>query len=78
MRGRQVGIDGLCYHRYFGQAYPGVEQVPDRAMTAADFVDRAVALGADEDAALTESIADTRNVLAAVTGEDPAGTATRP
>lgn len=32
---------------------------------------------ADEDAALTESIASTRHVLATVTGEDPAGTATR-
>ena len=42
-----VGIDGFCYHRYFGQAYPGLEQVPQESMTALDFVDKATALGAD-------------------------------
>lgn len=43
----RVGIDGFCYHRYFGQAYPGIETIPASPMTAVDFVDKAAALGAD-------------------------------
>ncbi len=43
----KVGIDGFCYHRWFGQAYPGLEQVPTTPMTVLDFVDKAAELGAD-------------------------------
>lgn len=43
----KVGVDGFCYHRWFGQAYPGLEAVPDTAMSVLDVVDRAAALGAD-------------------------------
>lgn len=43
----KIGIDGFSYHRYFGQAYPGLEQVPAEAMTVVDFVDRAAGLGAE-------------------------------
>ena len=46
-------------------------------LLAIEIDDLRMIFDADEDAALTESIASTRHVLATVTGEDPAGTATR-
>lgn len=43
----KIGIDGFSYHRYFGQAYPELEEIPDEPMTVLDFVDRAAGLGAE-------------------------------
>src|SRR5580765_643980 len=45
--GMRIGVDGFCYHRYFGQAYPELEKVPAEPMTALDVVDRVAGLGAD-------------------------------
>lgn len=41
-----VGIDGYCFHRWFGQAYPGLETDPGQRMSAGEVVDRVAALGA--------------------------------
>jgi sugar phosphate isomerase/epimerase len=38
-------IDSYCYHRYFGEAYPGLQQPADRTMTVWDFLKRARQLG---------------------------------
>lgn len=42
----KIGIDSYCYHRFFGEVYPG-QKKPDRLMTMDDFLDRAKALGVD-------------------------------
>lgn len=41
----KVAIDSYCYHRFFGEIYPGLEEDPGRRMSLLDFVDRAVAHG---------------------------------
>jgi sugar phosphate isomerase/epimerase len=41
----KIAIDSYCYHRYFGEIYPGVQQRPDRTMTIWDFLRRAKRLG---------------------------------
>src|SRR5579885_2085091 len=41
----KLAIDSYCYHRYFGEAYPGLQQPADRAMTVWDFLKRARRLG---------------------------------
>jgi sugar phosphate isomerase/epimerase len=41
----KVAIDSYCYHRYFGEVYPGLQQPADRAMTVWDFLRRARRLG---------------------------------
>ena len=38
----KLGIDSYCYHRYFGEVYPGIQTRPDgRRMTVDDFLKRA-------------------------------------
>ncbi len=37
----KIAIDSYCYHRYFGEVYPGLQQPPDRTMTVWDFLKRA-------------------------------------
>lgn len=34
-------IDSYCYHRYFGEIYPGLEEPPAAQMSVEDFIDRA-------------------------------------
>ncbi len=41
----KIAIDSYCYHRHFGEIYPGLEQDPKRRMSLGDFIDRAVAHG---------------------------------
>jgi sugar phosphate isomerase/epimerase len=41
----KVAIDSYCYHRYFGEIYPGLQQPADRTMTVWDFLKRAHRLG---------------------------------
>jgi sugar phosphate isomerase/epimerase len=41
----KIAIDSYCYHRYFGEVYPGLQQPPDRARTVWDFLRRARRLG---------------------------------
>ena len=37
----KIAIDSYCYHRYFGEVYPGLQQPPGRTMTVWDFLKRA-------------------------------------
>jgi sugar phosphate isomerase/epimerase len=37
----KLGIDSYCYHRYFGEAYPGLQRDPGKRMTVWDFLKRA-------------------------------------
>jgi sugar phosphate isomerase/epimerase len=37
----KVAIDSYCYHRYFGEVYPDLEQPPEQRMTVEDFLGRA-------------------------------------
>jgi sugar phosphate isomerase/epimerase len=41
----KIGIDSYCYHRYFGEVYPGLQEAPGRSMTVWDFLKRAKRLG---------------------------------
>ncbi len=41
----KVAIDSYCYHRYFGEVYPGLQQPAERTMTVWDFLRRARRLG---------------------------------
>jgi sugar phosphate isomerase/epimerase len=41
----KVAIDSYCYHRYFGEAYAGLQQPAGRTMTVWDFLQRARRLG---------------------------------
>jgi sugar phosphate isomerase/epimerase len=41
----KIAIDSYCYHRFFGEVYPGLQQPPDRTMTIWDFLKRARQLG---------------------------------
>jgi sugar phosphate isomerase/epimerase len=43
----KLAIDSYCYHRYFGEVYPGLQTAPDRSMTVWDFLRRAVRLGVE-------------------------------
>ena len=43
----KVGIDTYCYHRYFGEIYPGIERDPGIRLTLADVLQRAQRLGVD-------------------------------
>jgi sugar phosphate isomerase/epimerase len=40
----KVAIDQYCFHRFFGEVYPGIETDPGSRMSFDDFIDRAVAL----------------------------------
>jgi sugar phosphate isomerase/epimerase len=37
----KVAIDSYCYHRYFGEVYPDLEQAPQYRMSVSDFLARA-------------------------------------
>jgi 3-oxoisoapionate decarboxylase len=37
----KLAIDSYCYHRYFGEWYPGLQREPGRRMTVWDFLQRA-------------------------------------
>jgi sugar phosphate isomerase/epimerase len=37
----KIAIDSYCYHRYFGEVYPGLQEPPGRTMTVWDFLKRA-------------------------------------
>ncbi|HEV3263212.1 MAG TPA: sugar phosphate isomerase/epimerase family protein [Gemmataceae bacterium] len=37
----KLAIDSYCYHRYFGEVYPGIQTDPGRRMTVWDFLKRA-------------------------------------
>ena len=41
----KLAIDSYCYHRYFGECYPGLQQDPGKRMTVWDFLRRAHRLG---------------------------------
>jgi sugar phosphate isomerase/epimerase len=41
----KLAIDSYCYHRYFGEVYPELQQPPARSMTVWDFLRRARQLG---------------------------------
>jgi sugar phosphate isomerase/epimerase len=41
----KVAIDSYCYHRYFGEAYAGLQQPAEKTMTVWDFLKRADRLG---------------------------------
>jgi 3-oxoisoapionate decarboxylase len=43
----KIGIDSYCYHRFFGDWYPGLQADPGRRMTIWDFLERARGLGAE-------------------------------
>jgi sugar phosphate isomerase/epimerase len=43
----KLAIDSYCYHRYFGEIYPGLQKRPRRRMTVWDFLDRAEELGVE-------------------------------
>lgn len=42
----KIGIDSYCYHRFFGEVYPGQDQ-PARRVSFEDFLDKAETLGID-------------------------------
>ena len=42
----KVGIDSYCYHRFFGEVYPGQQQ-PEKTMTMEGFLKRAYEIGAE-------------------------------
>lgn len=41
----KLGIDSYCYHRYFGEWYPGLESDPGRRITVWEFLERARGYG---------------------------------
>ena len=41
----QLAIDSYCYHRHFGEIYPGLETDPGTRITMDEFLERARALG---------------------------------
>jgi sugar phosphate isomerase/epimerase len=43
----KLAIDSYCYHRYFGEVYPGLQQAPRRPMTVWDFLHRAQKYGVE-------------------------------
>jgi sugar phosphate isomerase/epimerase len=42
----KIGIDSYCFHRFFGEVYPGQDK-PEKLMTMDDFLDFAKACGVD-------------------------------
>ncbi|HEY5586997.1 MAG TPA: sugar phosphate isomerase/epimerase family protein [Ruminiclostridium sp.] len=42
----KIGIDSYCYHRFFGEVYPG-QKIPTKNMTMHDFLKRAKELDVD-------------------------------
>src|SRR3712207_6623964 len=42
----KVGIDSYCYHRLFGEVYPG-QKKPDKELTFEDFLSKLKALDID-------------------------------
>ncbi|MGQ7248746.1 sugar phosphate isomerase/epimerase family protein [Halomonas sp. V046] len=38
-----LAIDAYCFHRFFAEVYPGLEQAPARSMSLDDVIDKAVA-----------------------------------
>ena len=43
----KIAIDSYCYHRYFGEIYPGLQIDPGKRMTVWDFLNRARKLGVE-------------------------------
>lgn len=43
----KLAIDSYCYHRYFGEVYPGLQKPPSRRMTVWDFLKRARKYGVE-------------------------------
>ena len=43
----KLAIDSYCYHRYFGEVYPGLQTDPGKRMTVWDFLKRARKHGVD-------------------------------
>ncbi|WP_458763515.1 sugar phosphate isomerase/epimerase family protein [Cupriavidus basilensis] len=43
----KLAIDSYCFHRYFGEVYPGIEEDPGSRMTMRGFLERASSLGVD-------------------------------
>ncbi|MFC5522678.1 sugar phosphate isomerase/epimerase family protein [Polaromonas jejuensis] len=43
----KIAIDSYCYHRFFGECYPGLEEDPGRKITVWDFLDKAQNMGVD-------------------------------
>ncbi len=43
----KLAIDSYCYHRYFGESYPGLQRDPGKRMTVWDFLKRARKHGVD-------------------------------
>ncbi len=41
----KIAIDSYCYHRHFGEVYPGLENPPVHRMTLEDVIDRTIAFG---------------------------------
>ena len=41
----KLAIDSYCFHRFFGEVYPGLQEPPPRPMTVWDFLRRARRLG---------------------------------
>jgi sugar phosphate isomerase/epimerase len=41
----KIAIDSYCYHRFFGECYPGLQLPPKKTMTVWDFLKRARQLG---------------------------------
>jgi sugar phosphate isomerase/epimerase len=42
----KIGIDSYCFHRFFGEVYPGQDK-PEKEMTVFDFIDFAASVGCD-------------------------------
>jgi len=42
----KIGIDSYCFHRFFGELYPG-QEAPEKPMTMDDFLDFSKSLGVD-------------------------------
>lgn len=37
----KIGVDSYCYHRFFGELYPGLQKAPAKRMSVWDFLRRA-------------------------------------
>lgn len=42
----KIGIDSYCYHRFFGEVYPGLETDPGTRLTITEVIDKAKRAGA--------------------------------
>lgn len=45
--GMRVGVDSYCFHRYFGEIHPAIQEDPGRRMSVWDFLDFAAELRLD-------------------------------